>query len=73
MKVGDLVKYVISPSAVFKWEKYKDLSARKAPGLILEKVESELSHTRRFKIRWHTGLVTEEWITYLKSYDHETG
>ena len=73
IKVGSLVEYIPSPSSVFKWEKYKDLSERKAPGLILEKLENGLSHTRRFKVRWHTGLVTEEWITYLKSYEHETG
>lgn len=70
MKVGDLVKFIPDPSAVFKWEKYRDADLRASPGIILEQVENPLSHTRRFVIRWNSGVVTEEWITYLENYGH---
>tara|TARA_Y100000114_G_scaffold3245_1_gene2688 strand:- start:229 stop:450 length:222 start_codon:yes stop_codon:yes gene_type:complete len=73
MKIGDLVKFVPDPSAVFKWEKYRDADQRLAPGIILEQVENSLSHTRRFVVRWNTGVVTEEWITYLENYDSSGG
>ena len=73
MKIGDLVKFVPDPSAVFKWEKYRDADQRSAPGIILEQVENTLSHTRRFVVRWNTGIVTEEWITYLENYDSSGG
>ena len=70
MKVGDLVKFIPDPSAVFKWEKYRDADLRASPGIILEQVDNPLSHTRRFVIRWNSGVVTEEWITYLENYGH---
>jgi len=73
MKIGDLVRYIPEPSATFKWEKYRGVANRTAPGIVLEKMQHSLSHTRRYKIRWHTGIITEEWITYLEKYEDETG
>ena len=67
MKVGDLVTYVPSPSATFKWEKYRE-SQKVVPGIVLCEVESIGTTTRRFKVRWHDGEVSEEWITYLEIY-----
>tara|TARA_Y100001938_G_C7993162_1_gene380598 strand:+ start:262 stop:483 length:222 start_codon:yes stop_codon:yes gene_type:complete len=69
MKVGDLVTYMPEPSALFKWEKYRDIGLRSSPGIVLEQVNHSLSHTSRFIIRWHSGIVTEEWSTYLESYE----
>lgn len=68
MKVGDLVKYIPSPSATFKWEQYRD-SQKVVPGVILCEVESKGTTTRRFKIRWHDGKISEEWISYLEIYE----
>ena len=68
MKIGDLVKYIPSPSSTFKWESYgKD--KREHPGIIIEKVSSKGIGTRRFAIRWHDGTITEEWISYLEPFD----
>tara|TARA_B100000287_G_scaffold225762_1_gene213019 strand:- start:68 stop:280 length:213 start_codon:yes stop_codon:yes gene_type:complete len=69
MRVGDLVKYVPSASATFKWEKYKGISERKDPGIILRELDAKGVATRRFEIAWHGGLVTEEWISYLEPYE----
>jgi|TARA_Y100000114_G_scaffold67431_1_gene61822 hypothetical protein len=69
MKVGDLVTYVPEPSALFKWERYRGLGQRRPPGIIVEAIEHSYSHTPRFKIRWHTGIITEEWASYLKIYE----
>ena len=67
MKPGDLVTYVPSASSTFKWEKYRDRH-KSAPGVIIESVKVKGTTTRRFKIRWHDGEVSEEWITYLEPY-----
>ncbi len=69
MKIGDLVKYVPSPSSLFKWQKFKDISMRKDPGVILREIEAKGTTTRRFEVAWHGGLVTEEWISYLDRYE----
>ena len=68
MKIGDLVRYVPSPSATFKWQKYRD-SQKAVPGLILCEVASVGTTTRRFKIRWHDGEISEEWISYLEIFE----
>ncbi len=68
MKVGDLVKYIPSPSATFKWQKYLD-SAKALPGVILREVENSGTSTRRFEVRWNDGSLSEEWISYLDRYE----
>ena len=68
IEIGSLVRYIPSPSAMFKWEKYTD-AFKSIPGVILREVKSKGSTTRRFEIRWHDGQVSEEWITYLELYD----
>ena len=65
MKVGDLVQYIPSPSATFKWEKYTN-AFKALPGLVLREVEAR--GTRRFEIRWHDGQISEEWISYLEPF-----
>tara|TARA_B100000886_G_C20345660_1_gene458582 strand:+ start:502 stop:708 length:207 start_codon:yes stop_codon:yes gene_type:complete len=67
MKVGDLVKYIPSPSATFKWEMYSE-ALKVVPGVILCEVKTVGTTTRRFKIRWHDGEISEEWISYLEIY-----
>ena len=69
MKVGGLVKYVPSPSAIFKWQKYLD-SRKSLPGVILREIDAKGTTTRRFEIRWHDGGITEEWISYLEPFDN---
>ena len=69
MRVGDLVKYIPSPSATFKWQKYLD-SHKDLPGVILREVKAKGTTTRRFEIRWHDGDITEEWISYLAPFDN---
>jgi hypothetical protein len=70
MKTGDLVQYIPSPSATFKWEKYTD--ARKSlPGIIMREIKAKGTTTRRFEIRWHDGQISEEWISYLESFTSE--
>jgi len=69
MKTGDLVKYIPSPSAVFKWQKYLD-SNKDLPGVILREVEAPGTTTRRFEIRWHDGKISKEWISYLEPFDN---
>tara|TARA_Y100001938_G_C7909910_1_gene339079 strand:+ start:225 stop:470 length:246 start_codon:yes stop_codon:yes gene_type:complete len=68
VRVGDLVKYIPSPSATFKWEKYTD-AFKAVPGVILREVEARGVATRRFEIRWHDGQISEEWISYLEPYE----
>ncbi len=68
MRVGDLVKYVPSTSATFKWEKYTN-AFKALPGIILREVDAKGTTTRRFEIRWHDGQVSEEWISHLEAYD----
>jgi hypothetical protein len=67
MNPGDLVKYIPSPSASFKWEKYQD-RFKATPGVILRAVSVVGTTTRMFEIRWHDGEISEEWITYLEPY-----
>tara|TARA_R110002020_G_scaffold74330_2_gene190269 strand:+ start:1101 stop:1319 length:219 start_codon:yes stop_codon:yes gene_type:complete len=69
MRIGDLVKYIPSPSATFKWQKYLDAN-KHLPGLILREVEAKGTTTRRFEIRWHDGHISEEWISYLAPFDN---
>ena len=68
MKAGDLVKYIPSPSATFKWEKYTD-AFKSLPGIILREVEAKGTTTRRFEIRWNDGEISEEWISYLEIFE----
>ena len=68
MKVGDLVKYIPSPSATFKWEKYT-YAFKSLPGIILREVEAKGTTTRRFEIRWNDGKISEEWISYLEIFE----
>jgi hypothetical protein len=68
MRIGDLVQYVPSPSATFKWERYTD-AFKSLPGIILREVKANGTSTRRFEIRWHDGQISEEWISYLEKYE----
>ena len=68
IKVGALVKYIPSPSSLFKWEQYVNSEARN-PGIVLREIEGKGSSTRRFEIRWQNGKTTEEWITYLEIFE----
>jgi hypothetical protein len=70
MKIGDLVQYIPSPSAAFKWERYTD-AYKSLPGIILREVAAKGTTTRRFEIRWHDGQISEEWISYLESFTSE--
>jgi|TARA_Y200000002_G_scaffold307459_1_gene263553 hypothetical protein len=67
MRAGDLVKYIPSPSSTFKWEKY--FTHKLVPGVILCEVDAKGTTTRRFKIRWHDGEISEEWISYLEIFE----
>ena len=67
IEVGSLVKYVPSPSAVFKWEKYNE-AMKSEPGVIIREVPAKGTTTRRFEIRWHDGKISEEWISHLEIY-----
>ena len=68
ISVGDLVRYVPSPSAAFKWEEYTD-AYKSIPGIIMREVSAKGTTTRRFEIRWHDGRLSEEWISYLEPYN----
>ena len=70
IKVGSLVRYIPSPSATFKWERYTD-AYKALPGIILREIEHDFkgTTTRRFEIRWHDGQVSEEWVSYLEKYE----
>ena len=65
MKLGDLVRYVQNPAPRWKWRRRDD---RRGPGILIEEVEMPGTQSRRFKIRWHSGKVTEEWAAYLVPY-----
>jgi len=69
IKVGSLVKYMPSPSSVFKWKTYIFKEGRKAPGLVLREIIEKGTTTRRFEIRWQSGKVTEEWVSYLEIFE----
>lgn len=68
MKIGDLVIYIPSPSSLFKWKAWARPFLAVSPGIIIEEMDEKGTTTRRFKVRWHNGNVTEEWITYLETY-----
>ena len=68
LKIGDLVKFVRSPSSTFKWEQYA--ADKVHPGIILREIKENGTTTRRFEIRWHDGDITEEWISYLEPFDN---
>jgi hypothetical protein len=67
--IGDLVKYVPSPSATFKWERYT-AAFKSLPGVILREIKSQSTSPRRFEIRWHDGQISEEWISHLDLFDN---
>lgn len=72
MKAGDLVRYVPSPSALFKWEKMKQNSEKSSPGVILRELGEPFSRgttSRRFVVAWNSGAVTEEWVSHLACLD----
>ena len=69
IKVGCLVRYVPDPSALFKWEGRLKINSRLEPGIVIEQLEYTTSHTRRYKVRWHGGVVTDEWVTHLVKYE----
>mgnify|MGYP001384743153 CR=1 FL=1 len=69
IKVGSLVKYVPSPSSLFKSKVHIFKEGRKAPGLVLREINEKGTTTRRFEIRWQSGKVTEEWISYLEVFE----
>ena len=69
IKVGSLVKYVPSPSSLFKCKVQIFKEGRKAPGLVLREINEKGTTTRRFEIRWQSGKVTEEWISYLEVFE----
>ena len=69
IKVGSLVKYVPSPSSLFKWKVHIFKEGRKAPGLVLREINEKGTTTRRFEIRRQSGKVTEEWISYLEVFE----
>ena len=69
MKAGDLVKYVPSPSSVFKWESTRQNSHKTTPGIVLSEVGppfSKAASSRRFVVAWNSGEVSEEWATRLR-------
>ena len=68
IKVGSLVNYVPNASATFKWQSYVNVDSRN-PGIVLQELESAGTTTRRYKIRWHDGKITDEWVTYLEICD----
>ena len=68
MKVGDLVNYIPSPSATFRWEKYTD-AFKSLPGVVLKEIDEKGTTTRCFEIRWNDGQVSQEWISYLEKYE----
>ena len=69
IKVGSLVKYIPSPSSLFKWKTYIFKEGRSAPGVILREINEKGTTTRRFEVRWQSGKVTEEWISYLEIFE----
>ena len=69
IKVGSLVKYIPSPSSLFRWKTYIFKYGNKAPGLILREIDEKGTTTRRFEVRWQNGKITEEWISYLEVFE----
>ncbi len=69
IKAGSLVKYIPSPSAIFKWDTYIFKDNNKPPGVVLREIDEKGTTTRRFEVRWQNGKVTEEWISYLEIFE----
>tara|TARA_B100001094_G_scaffold141587_1_gene137226 strand:- start:1861 stop:2073 length:213 start_codon:yes stop_codon:yes gene_type:complete len=69
VKVGSIVKYVPSPSALFKWKTYIFKGGRTSPGIVMREIDEKGTTTRRFEVRWQNGKITEEWITYLEIFE----
>ena len=69
IKIGSIVKYIPSPSALFRWKTYIFKDGRTAPGVVLREIDEKGTTTRRFEIRWQNGKITEEWISYLEVYE----
>jgi hypothetical protein len=69
IKVGSIVKYIPSPSSLFKWKTYIFKEGRKPPGLVLREIDEKGTTTRRFEVRWQNGKITEEWISYLEIFE----
>jgi hypothetical protein len=72
MKVGDLVVYVPSPrtSDRYKWKK-KSVTRLTAPGILIEEIIQKGTTSRMFSVRWHSGVVTDEWSAFLIPYGEE--
>ena len=68
IKAGSLVRYMPNPSSTFKWGTFVNVEARN-PGIVIEEVDKKCTTTRRYKIRWRDGKITEEWISYLEIYE----
>jgi len=68
MKVGDLVEYV--PSTSDRYKKWKKKSAMKptAPGILIEEIAQKGTTSRMFSVRWHSGIITDEWAAFLLPY-----
>tara|TARA_B100001094_G_scaffold253497_1_gene251919 strand:- start:1602 stop:1814 length:213 start_codon:yes stop_codon:yes gene_type:complete len=69
IRIGSIVKYIPSPSALFKWKTYIFKDGRTAPGIVLREIDEKGTTTRRFEVRWQNGKVTEEWISYLEVFE----
>ncbi len=67
MKIGDLVVYVQNPAPRYKWRQMAYL--KKSPGILIEEINMKGTQSRRFKIRWNSGNVSEEWAAYLVPYE----
>lgn len=68
LKIGDLVSYVQNPAPRYKW---RQAALKKSPGILIKEVDVSGTQSRRFKIRWHAGNITEEWAAYLVPYETE--
>jgi hypothetical protein len=69
IRIGSIVKYIPSPSSLFKWKTYIFKEGRKPPGIVLREIDEKGTTTRRFEVRWQNGKVTEEWISYLEVFE----
>lgn len=69
MKVGDLVEYIPGPSISerYKWKK-KSVKGLTAPGILIEEIPQKGTTSRMFSVRWHSGIITDEWSAFLFPY-----
>tara|TARA_R110000787_G_scaffold123556_2_gene234527 strand:- start:97 stop:315 length:219 start_codon:yes stop_codon:yes gene_type:complete len=69
MKVGDLVVYVRGPRKTdrYKWKK-KSPMIPAAPGILIEEIAQKGTTSRMFSVRWHSGIITDEWTAFLLPY-----